>query len=131
MTDRNKSGKVLCMSRLLAILLLITLPLSWTATAVAAYCKHEILASEQSHLGHHDDRDHLAVAAPDPTKSDESNTPHTHCCLSHVSYCAFPMDGTNVSTFSILSGLSWLPDHRPLASYFPDEPDRPKWPVTA
>jgi len=119
------------MSRLLAVLLLIALPLSWTTTAVAAYCKHEIVASEQNHLGHHDDRDHLSTATPDPGNSDETNTPHAHCCLSHVCYCAFPMSNTDIGTFSIPTGLSWLPDNRPLASYFPDEPDRPKWPVTA
>ena len=49
-----ESGKLPAMRRLLSLFLLVVLPLSWTASAVAAYCKHETTASEQNHMGHHD-----------------------------------------------------------------------------
>lgn len=122
------------MSRLLALFLLITLPLSWTATAIAAYCKHETVTSEQNHIGHHADRDHRDYASssiPDPENQDGMNKPHAHCSLSHVCYCAFPMGKADISTFAIPTRLSWLPDSLPLPSSLPDEPERPKWSITA
>ncbi len=127
MTDDHKSVTVTPVTKFLAILLLISLPLSWTTAAVAAYCKHESVASEQNHLGHHDDRDHSPSANPDPDNQDGTQKPHAHCSLSHVYYSAFPMSSADIGYLFIPSRLSWLPDSRPLISVLPDEPERPKW----
>ena len=119
------------MSKLLTIILLALLPLSWTTAALAAYCKHETASIAQNHIGHHDDRNHFSSVMPDPDSKDGTDKPHAHCSLSHV-YCAtLPMSGASVSYFAIPTQLSWLPDNRPLPSSLPDEPERPKWPVAA
>lgn len=119
------------MKKLLAIFLLIALPLAWTTAAVAAYCGHETAPTEQNHVGHHADRDHSPSTIPDPENGDGTSKPHAHCSLSHVYYSAFPMSGSNIAYFLFPAQESWLPDTLLLPSSLPDEPERPKWPVTA
>lgn len=119
------------MFRLLAIFLLIALPMAWTTTAVAAYCKHESAPTEQNHPGHHSDRDHGSSTAPDPENDDGTNKPHVHCSMGH-SYCsAFLLSDDNYGNLRISTEVSWLPDTRSYSSILPDEPERPKWPVAA
>lgn len=119
------------MSRLLAIFLLIALPLAWTTTAVAAYCNHETAPAEQNHPGHHTDRDHAASTIPDPENNDKASKPHAHCSMSH-SYCsAFPVSNGVQHNLPVSTCVSWLSETAPFSSLFPDEPERPKWPIAA
>lgn len=119
------------MSRFLAFFFSLALLMAWTTSAVAAYCKHETVASEQNHLGHHSDRDHLPSATPDPDTQDGTNKPHAHCSLSHVFSSACPMSGADFHCLWIPAQIFWLPDALPLPSALPDEPERPKWPIAA
>jgi hypothetical protein len=41
------------MSRLILSILMLLLPLQWSAAAVAEYCLHEKAPAAQQHLGHH------------------------------------------------------------------------------
>lgn len=131
MFEKKNFVIVQTMSKLLAIFLLILLPLSWTTAAMAAYCKHETVLTEQNHIGHHNDRDHSLSTFPDPDSEDGTNKPHAHCSLSHACSFKFPMSGADIGYFSIPSQLPWLVDTLPLLSSLPDEPERPKWPVAA
>ena len=119
------------MFRLLAIFLLIALPMAWTTTAVAAYCKHEAVPIEQNHPGHHSDRDHGTSATPDRENEDGTSKPHAHCSMSHAYCSAFPASNDNHGNLPISTYVSWLPDTCSYSSILPDEPERPKWPVAA
>ena len=95
MADRINSVKMPSMSKLLAIFLLIFLPFSWTAAAVAAYCKHETVAAEQQHVGHHDHQhsaDNGKDASPDPAQSGGSD-PRLRCLLCRLCHCDFRRSG--------------------------------------
>lgn len=131
MTKPMKSITVPIMFRLLAIFLLIALPLAWTTTAVAAYCKHESMPSEQNHLGHHADRDHAPSTTPDSESDDGGSKPHAHCSISYTYCSAFPSSNSSYSALLITTCVSWLSDASPFSSLLPDEPERPKWSVAA
>lgn len=131
MTDGKNSVIVPAMKKLLATFLLIALPLAWTTAAVAAYCKHETVPAEQNHIGHHADRDHGSSTIPDPENSDGTSKPHAHCSMSH-SYCsAFPVSNHALRDLPFPTHVTWLSDSSLFSSLFPDEPERPKWPVVA
>lgn len=124
------------MSRWLAILLLLMLPLSWTTAAVAGYCKHESSPAEQHHLGHHLDADQISPAADnaaDPNQSNDGNpvhSTHANCSVTHA-FCSVLPGLPSVNCLPVGAQLPPLQTVSPSPSGFPEEPERPKWPVAA
>ena len=68
------------------MILLLFLPLQWSAAAVASYCEHEADASAQQHIGHHH-HEHQDQPASQPD-GDTGQTIHFDCgvCLAHVAF---------------------------------------------
>ena len=122
---------MLLMFRLLAIFLLIALPLSWTASAVAAYCKHETTASGQNHMGHHDhqhDVDSVGGATPvDPVQSGGSDP---DCGVCHAG--GFGAHGGAINHQRVATSSPGFADCRDiLARSLAERPERPQWRVLA
>lgn len=61
------------MRRLLIVLIVLMLPLQWSTAAVAAYCGHEVEASAQKHLGHHEHEHHNEASSGAQSESDTTD----------------------------------------------------------
>jgi hypothetical protein len=92
------------MRRLFATILLLLLPLQWSAAAVMSYCQHEADPSAQQHIGHHDHEHHEQPITQSDSEKDQ--TVHLDCglCLAHVAFidhgvarAALPPEGKSFS----------------------------------
>ena len=74
------------MRRFLATLLLLLLPLQWSAAAVTSYCLHEADASAQQHVGHHE-HEHRDPPIKE-SDGEKKQTVHLDCavCLAHFAF---------------------------------------------
>lgn len=118
------------MSKVLILLLLLMLPLSWTTSVAAAYCNHESAPAERNHLGHHVDGVGVPAADPERDTSDGTTTSHAHCSLTH-SYCSvLPMEIINY-LLPFAAQCGWSAVSASFDLRFADRPERPKWPVLA
>lgn len=118
------------MRKLVALFLVVILPLSWTAAAVAAYCKHETLAAEQQHVGHHDHQhsaDNGQDVSPDPAQSGGSDPDCGACYAAFATAISGSVTLPRISTVS--QGFS---DYREYPAHPAFErPERPQWHVLA
>lgn len=130
MIEQLKSVKMSSMSKHLALFLLIFLPFSWAAATVATYCKHETVAAEQQHAGHHVHQ-HSAErgndSLPDPAQSGGSD-PDCGAC-----YAASALVIPSSVTLPLISADSaGFADYREYPSHLTFErPERPQWRVLA
>lgn len=130
MADRINSVKMPSMSKLLAIFLLIFLPFSWTAAAVAAYCKHETVVAEQQHVGHHDHQhsaDNGKDASPDPAQSGGSDPDCAACYAGFATVIPGAVTLLLISTDS--PGFADYREYPELLAF--ERPERPQWRVLA
>lgn len=124
---------MLFMSKLLALFLAIVLPFSWTAAAVAAYCKHESVAVEQQHVGHHDHQhntdstDSGNATSPDRTQSGGSDP---DCGACHATFATVLPDSVTLSLISTVSlGFAEYRERPALLAF--ERPERPQWRILA
>ena len=120
------------MVRLLAIFLLIALPLSWTTSAVAAYCKHETAASQQIHMGHHDHQHDAdgGIGGNSPIDPAQSGGSDPDCGVCHAG-CACTLPGA-LNSQRVAAASSGFAECRDiLAQLLVERPERPQWRVLA
>ena len=131
-TSGLESGKLPPMRKLLALFLLVVLPLSWTASAVAAYCKHETTAAGQNHMGHHDHQHDAdgGVGANTPADPVQSGGSDPDCGVCHAGGVYAPTGAINL--YWIATASAAFADCRDIsARLLFERPERPQWRVLA
>ncbi|MFN0316358.1 MAG: hypothetical protein ACKVQA_15135 [Burkholderiales bacterium] len=109
------------MKRLL-VLLLILLPLQWSAAAVAGYCQHETGVAAK-HTGHHNHKHDGSANEKTPQPSAQT---HNDCGMCHLS-CGGAVSlgsGRDVLPFRALMSARNIPH---FLSAFTSRPERPNW----
>jgi hypothetical protein len=102
------------MRRLILSILMLLLPLQWSAAAVAEYCLHEKAPPAQQHLGHHA-HEHKADAGRDDSGNKSGKT-FDNDCASCLAQC-FHAVARSVDSPSVLSStggssvyIAFMPD---------------------
>ena len=125
------------MRKWLALFLLVVLPLSWTASAVAAYCKHETTAAGQNHMGHHDHQHEADGAAggvgantSTPTDPVQSGGSDPDCGACHAGGVCPPPGVAN--GHGMVTASFGFADYREMLEHsLFERPERPQWRVLA
>ena len=125
----GKADTMRQMRKLFSILLLFTLALSWTTSAVAVYCTHEVATAAQQHLGHHVD----TYAGHDQGKTGQpaQEKNHTHCSLGNLFSGQIYMQPESFFFNLLIQQAPHEAVSRLLLSALPKEPERPKWSASA
>lgn len=81
------------MTRFLATLLLVLLPLQWAAAAVTPYCVHAATVEAQQNVDHHD---HARHAQAGTTERDNTHAGHADCtaCVAPFAFSGADMGDT-------------------------------------
>lgn len=125
----GKADTIWSMRKLLSILLLFALTLSWATAAVAVYCKHETVPAAQQHLGHHAD----TFSGHDKAKAKQlpQEKSHVHCSLgSLLSGKTLPQQNTVFSNL-LIQPVHYFSPPQFLSTVPAREPERPKWSAPA
>ncbi len=120
------------MRKCIVLFLLLVLPLSWTASAVAAYCKHETVAAEQNHMGHHDHQHDAdgGVGANTPADPAQSGGSDPDCGVCHAG--GFGALAGAINHQRVATSSPGFADCRDiLARSLAERPERPQWRVLA
>ncbi len=119
------------MKRLFLILLVAMLPLQYVWAAAAAYCDHEMGATQ--HFGHHSHIPHDGAAADDhdrPAKDHKPAKVHADCASCQFGHQATLPAGSLAALPPVRA--AWPPSSLLLfTSYIADGPKRPDWPLPA
>jgi hypothetical protein len=108
----------------LLFLLLVLLPLQWTAAAVASYCQHETgLAAK--HTGHHDHK-HESSSETGGQTPKSSGAIDDDCAICHLS-CGGLTASEHSFTFGSPQGSRLVFDPLIFPSVIPARPERPNW----
>lgn len=117
------------MRKLLSVLLLFALTLSWATAAVAVYCKHETAPTAQQHLGHHADT--FSGHGKDKAKQLPQEKNHVHCSFgSLLSGKTLPQQNTVFSNL-LIQPVHYFSPPQFLSTVPAREPERPKWSAPA
>ncbi len=109
------------MKRLL-FLLLILLPLQWSAAAVASYCQHET-GMAAKHTGHHNHKHDGSTNEETPQPPAQT---HNDCGMCHLN-CGGAVSLDYARDFSPFRVLMSAPNIPHFLSAFASRPERPNW----
>ena len=115
------------MKRILLIFMLVALPLQMTWAAMAAYCSHEAGASAR-HLGHHFHNHKTSTDDPssDPARGTSKAHADCHFCQAAGHNVIQPALAEHQFDKRNLVQVGFVPHS--YSSFFPEGPDRPRWP---
>jgi hypothetical protein len=115
------------MSRLVALLFALLLPLQFAWGAAASYCQHEPAREVSQHFGHHE-HVHKAGAATDGKKSaDTKLAADNDCTACHAAGSAAPSESAAGMEPSVATRRMTFPSAPSLSSALARAPDRPQW----
>ena len=114
------------MSRLVALLFALLLPLQFAWGAAASYCQHEPAREVSQHFGHHD-HVHKADATEDKKVTDTKLVGDNDCTSCHAAGSAALSESAAGMEPPVATRRMTFPSAPSLSSALARAPDRPQW----
>jgi Protein of unknown function (DUF2946) len=116
------------MSRFIALLLALLLPLQLAWGAAASHCQHETEPQALQHFGHHE---HIHQSDAHKAPAGNNLVADNDCGFCHATEAAAVLEATPSNVASIADARVAVPAQQRPASALARAPDRPQWPRLA